>query len=174
MSYSLITAALNKLGFDQAQRLVFNLIHMGVDASMSAAAGGSLSLPSSLFALCFANPFEVSGWNYGATLANSFTCDPGAWGFIWTSSAGLLGADLLYNGASAAVLTFGEPYAGNIPHPQELFITATHYQLPLMLAHFLAHGTGMASTVCGDPLYTPYSSTITRAPKPWFAPHAHP
>ncbi len=83
-----------------------------------------------------------------------------------------MGTDFLYNGGSAAVFTFGEPLSDGIPNPQELFIYATTYQMPLMLAHFLAHGNGMGSTVVGDPLYTPYLSTDVVPPKAWRLPHS--
>lgn len=172
LNYSVITAAKNKLAVDRARQLAMPTVrNMGVDYQMSEASGGSITVPNPVFATCLATPFNPNGFSFGGPLADSFSCAAGAWGFIWTSGAGAFGGDLLYDGGAAAVMTSGEPYADGMPEPQDLFILATHYQIPLMLAHFLARGNGAGSTVCGDPLYAPYKSTNVTPPKPWSSPH---
>ncbi len=164
LNYNIISASMNKTAFDWAKRLAMpNVANMGVDFVMNENATPPITLPAPLFALSLGVVYN--GPDTG--LADAFTCASGAWGFVWTSSAGIFGTDVLYNGGAAAVLTMGEPFNNAIPYPNELFIYATAYQTSLALAHFLAYGNGMGSTVFGDPLYRPYLSTGVTPPKPW-------
>lgn len=169
LAYSVVTAALQTLAFNWAKQIAMPFVaNMGTDYAMNPASNPPLVLPGPLFALCLAVDFN--GVNQ-TNLQNAFTCLAGAWGFNWTSNAGQFGQALLYNGGSAAALSFGEPFSDGIPQPQELFIYVSYYQVPAMLAHFLAYGNDMGSTTCGDPLYTPYKATGVRPPKPFMQPY---
>jgi hypothetical protein len=126
--------------------------------------GGLPSIDPTLpqfFALCVASPF-----NFAPTIYDDINGKvlPGAWGMVWTSSMGIFGTSILRNGGSAAVFTYGEPYANGIPPPHQMFIYTSYYKMPLMLANMMCSGYNQGSTVCGDPLYTPYLSTPTAPP----------
>lgn len=94
----------------------------------------------------------------------------GSWSYVWTSSSSVLGISFLIAGASTAIMTVNEPYAYSIPVAQEIYILATAYQIPLMLAQFLSHAgfsnptekstyQPIAASPTGDPLNNPYKST---------------
>ncbi len=154
------------------QLAIANLRNAGNGVTYDPTGGGSWSGAMNVFAGCGSFGSFVQSWAFGGTFADSFTVQPGGWYYQFVSNTGFLGTDFLYNGGSAAVFTFGEPLSDGIPNPQELFIYATTYKMPLMQAHFLAHSNGMGSTVVGDPLYTPYLSTDVVPPKAWRAPHS--
>jgi hypothetical protein len=150
LSYSIITAAKNKIAFDWAVTINMpSRIDLGVQLQVSDLLAGSSTSPVSLFSYCIGVSLE--GKN-----PTNIAPEAGAWGFAWTSSAGVFGSILLSAGGAAAVMTYGEPYSDCLAEPQELFVYATAYQLPLMVAAFLAHSSGTGYTVCGDPLYAPY------------------
>lgn len=166
-----VTAAENLIGLSWARQLAMSNLKNLTASDFVTTEGGSLTGVSSIWGICCGAGFNVSPWTVGGPLADSFTCPDGAWGYLYISYSYCLGSDMLYNGAAAAGITYGEPLAPNIPQPQELFIHATTHQIPLMLAHFLAHSTNQGSTVCGDPLYTPYLNTGVVPPKPICLPH---
>ncbi len=169
LDYSIISPADNTTAFNWAKRIAMpNVANMGVDYVLSNAGTPPITLPGPLFALCLAEEF-----NSPLTIRDAFTCVDGAWGFMWTSSAGIFGDALLYNGGSAAIMTFGEPYNYGMPAPNEVFIYATRYQTSVMLAGFLGYGNGCGFTVCGDPLYRPYLSTPTTNPVLGVQPYGH-
>jgi len=96
----------------------------------------------------------------------------GAWGYVWTSNSNMLGISFMIAGASTAIMSVSEPGSTHLPEAQEIYTLATAYQIPLMLAHFLAHagdnlsasqGQYQAFGTCptGDPLNNPYKSTFT-------------
>jgi hypothetical protein len=95
----------------------------------------------------------------------------GAWSYVWTSSSNILGISFLQAGASTAIMSVSEPGANWLPMAQEVYILASAYQIPLMLAQFLSHAGDnivvggnhqpFGTCPCGDPLNTPYKSTFT-------------
>lgn len=125
------------------------------------------NLPA-FFSLCIGIPFNFEPTIYEDLNGKVLN---GAWGYTWTSSAGIFGDAFLRNGGSAAVFTYGEPFATGIPIPHQMFIYTSYYKLPLMLAFMLSHNVNQGSTVCGDPLYNPYLSTPTVPPVVSFNPY---
>jgi hypothetical protein len=96
---------------------------------------------------------------------NNYSLASGAFGGCWWSWSFNWGMNLLYNGASAVVMTQGEPYAGNISWGDEVFHFLLNQRVPLALAVFYSPTTSnsavLGHTVFGDPLYAPYKSTFT-------------
>ncbi len=152
----------NSFGYDLIVRSQYPYIQNESSSDLSPASGGYFNVAGPLFAACFAYPFNVSGWSFFGSLQQSFTCAPGAWGYIYTSFTGPFGISLLLNGASAALLTYAEPGATGIPRAQELFAAIFEYQIPIMLAAFLANSRGYGYSCCGDPLYAPYAHSSIR------------
>jgi hypothetical protein len=71
--------------------------------------------------------------------------------------------NMLYNGASAMVMTVGEPYSPNIAFGSEIFHMLVNQRVPLALANFYAPTSGSAvlgGSVFGDPLYAPFLITV--------------
>lgn len=128
-------------------------------------------------------PFSLTA-NYGsyaydlpAILAfqNNYSMQPGGFGGGWYSYSYNLGMNLLYNGASAAVMSVGEPYSSNIAYGSEIFHYLVNQRVPLCLANFYSGSWGhvspsgqvgyavIGSTVFGDPLYAPFKNTFPPA-----------
>lgn len=101
---------------------------------------------------------------------SNFTTQPGAFGGCYASYSYNFGMSLLYNGASAAVMTVAEPYAQNIAFGSEIFNVLVNQRAPLALALFWSPAGGgsgnlsntaiIGQTVFGDPLYQPFKNTF--------------
>ena len=91
---------------------------------------------------------------------------PGAFGGAYYSYSYNFGMNLLYNGAAAAVMTVGEPYAQNIAYADEVFNVLVNQRAPIALALFWSPSGASSNcaiigqTVFGDPLYQPFKSTF--------------
>jgi len=112
-------------------------------------------------------PVSTSPWK------SNFQLLPGAFGTAGFSYPLSLGVSFLYNGASAFVMTAGEPYATNIPSPPEEFHLLANQKLPMCLAAYyspnfynstLSNNFNICATACGDPLYQPFKSTKIYGP----------
>jgi hypothetical protein len=96
-------------------------------------------------------------------LAYNMNVQKGAFGGTWYSFSFNLGQALLWNGASAAVMTVAEPLAYYISYPHHVQTALIKQGVPLALANFWSPtwsntGAVMGTSVFGDPLYAPYKA----------------
>ena len=178
LSYSIIGTDRNALAITHATARGFtNIIRAGMDFQFDPGdAPGALydgsfrADPSStalrhkltnerlpIFAMSFARSANYNQTFDGAA-SDSFTVEPGGWGWVWTSYP-YVANQLLHKGASAAIVTPDEPYPDGIPAPADIFYYAERHKLPLCLAYHLCPVAKPNSVVMGDPLYAPYLAT---------------
>ena len=110
------------------------------------------------FALVIETPFNKAPTIYDDLNGKVAT---GAWGYIWTSFAGIFAEGMLRNGGSAAISTYTEPYSSGIGPVSDVFVYTSYYKMPVMQGLFYTTGAHPALTAFGDPLYAPYKSTPT-------------
>ena len=113
---------------------------------------------------------QTGNYYYSTLYANlNYTLQAGAFGGCWYSYSYNFGMGLMWNGASAAIMTVGEPLANTIGFGHEIFHFLYAQGVPLALANFWSptvvsstnDSSGSAvlgASVFGDPLYQPFKA----------------
>ena len=132
--------------------------YAGTAISKSAYESGALSL--NLFGLLYSNGSQsAADYQPGGGIYGSVSVQRGAWGFVWQSSAFLLANMLMAKGAAAAIANVREPYANGLPGIVEVAVALVAGLSVMESVYLSAAMTAPRTTVYGDPLYRPYTST---------------